>query len=194
AGLSERFGGQVPRTLAELTTLPGVARKTASVVLGTAYGLAEGVVVDTHVQRLSMRLGLTRATDVKDIEKELMEVIPHAHTRREEHEEGPHEGHPARELDPVLASGDLARAPRLLRAQAELRGLHAGAVLSVGGSRGLIGVYGRKDRQSSISLPDFAGGMDVAPLPSAVRSHAWIVIWLRGRMVPVVFPRSIWYV
>jgi len=77
AGLSERFGGQVPRTLAELTTLPGVARKTASVVLGTAYGLAEGVVVDTHVQRLSMRLALTRATDVKDIEKDLMKVIPH---------------------------------------------------------------------------------------------------------------------
>jgi len=77
AGLVERFGGEVPRTLAELVTLPGVARKTASVVLGTAYGLAEGVVVDTHVQRLSMRLGLTRATDVKDIEKDLMKVIPH---------------------------------------------------------------------------------------------------------------------
>jgi endonuclease-3 len=77
AGLTERFGGEVPRTLAELTTLPGVARKTANVVLGTAYGLAEGVVVDTHVQRLSMRLGLTRATDVKDIEKDLMKVVPH---------------------------------------------------------------------------------------------------------------------
>ena len=56
-GLLERFGGEVPRTIAELTTLPGVARKTANVVLGTAYGIAEGVVVDTHVQRLSMRLG-----------------------------------------------------------------------------------------------------------------------------------------
>ena len=76
AGLNERFGGQVPKTLAELTTLPGVARKTANVVLGTAYGLAEGVVVDTHVQRLSMRLGFTRATDPKDIEKDLMTVIP----------------------------------------------------------------------------------------------------------------------
>ena len=77
AGLLARFGGEVPRTVAELTTLPGVARKTANVVLGTAYGLAEGVVVDTHVQRLSMRLGLTRKTDPKDIEKDLMQVLPH---------------------------------------------------------------------------------------------------------------------
>jgi len=77
AALIERFGGEVPRTVAELTTLPGVARKTANVVLGTAYGLAEGVVVDTHVQRLSMRLGLTRKTDPKDIEKDLMQVLPH---------------------------------------------------------------------------------------------------------------------
>ena len=77
AGLVERFGGEVPRTVADLTTLPGVARKTANVVLGTAYGLAEGVVVDTHVQRLSMRLGLTRKTEPKDIEKDLMQVLPH---------------------------------------------------------------------------------------------------------------------
>jgi len=76
AGLLAQFGSEVPRTIAELTTLPGVARKTANVVLGTAYGIAEGVVVDTHVQRLSMRLGLTRKTDPKDIEKDLMQVIP----------------------------------------------------------------------------------------------------------------------
>jgi endonuclease-3 len=76
AGLIARFGGEVPRTIADLTTLPGVARKTANVVLGTAYGLAEGVVVDTHVQRLSMRLGLTRKTEPKDIEQDLMKVIP----------------------------------------------------------------------------------------------------------------------
>jgi endonuclease-3 len=74
--LMESHGGEIPRTLAELTTLPGVARKTASVVLGTAFGLAEGVVVDTHVQRLAMRLGLTRATDVKRIEQDLMLVVP----------------------------------------------------------------------------------------------------------------------
>ena len=76
AGLLEGFGGQVPKTIADLTTLPGVARKTANVVLGTAYGLSEGVVVDTHVQRLSMRLGLTRKTDPKDIEKDLMQIVP----------------------------------------------------------------------------------------------------------------------
>ena len=75
-GLVEVHGGEVPRTLAELTQLPGVARKTASVVLGTAFGLAEGVVVDTHVQRLSMRLGLTRSSEVKNIEQDLMAVVP----------------------------------------------------------------------------------------------------------------------
>ncbi len=74
--LVEEHGGELPRTLAELTRLPGVARKTASVVLGTEFGLAEGVVVDTHVQRLALRLGLTRATDVKKIEVDLMQVIP----------------------------------------------------------------------------------------------------------------------
>ncbi|HEY2728344.1 MAG TPA: endonuclease III [Polyangia bacterium] len=74
--IMREYGGEVPRTLAELVALPGVARKTASVVLGTAYGLAEGVVVDTHVQRLAMRLGLTRSPDVKKIEQDLMKVIP----------------------------------------------------------------------------------------------------------------------
>jgi endonuclease III len=74
--IEREFGGEVPRTLAELVRLPGVARKTAGVVLGTAYGLAENVVVDTHVQRLAMRLGLTRSPDVKKIEQDLMKVIP----------------------------------------------------------------------------------------------------------------------
>ena len=76
AGIVERFGGEVPRTLAELTTLPGVARKTANVVLGTAFGLAEGIVVDTHIQRLAMRLGLTRATEPKGIEQDLVKELP----------------------------------------------------------------------------------------------------------------------
>lgn len=74
--LLDRFGGEIPRTIAELTALPGVARKTANVVLGTAFGIAEGVVVDTHIQRLAMRLGLTRATDPKGIEQDLMKVFP----------------------------------------------------------------------------------------------------------------------
>lgn len=72
----EEFGGEVPRTMDELLTLPGVARKTANVVLGTAYGIAVGVVVDTHVTRLSNRLDLSRNTDPKKIEQDLMAVIP----------------------------------------------------------------------------------------------------------------------
>ncbi len=75
-GIIERFGGQVPRTMEQLLTLPGVARKTANVVLGTAYGIAAGVVVDTHVMRLSQRLDLTRNEDPKKIEQDLMAVIP----------------------------------------------------------------------------------------------------------------------
>lgn len=76
AGLVERFNSQVPKTIAELTTLPGVARKTANVVLGTSYGIAEGVVVDTHIQRLSMRLALTRSAEPKGIEQDLMQALP----------------------------------------------------------------------------------------------------------------------
>jgi endonuclease-3 len=72
----ENFGGNVPRTMEELLTLPGVARKTANVVLGTAYGIASGVVVDTHVQRLSRRLDLTKNEDPKKIEQDLMKLIP----------------------------------------------------------------------------------------------------------------------
>ena len=74
--LIEEFGTQVPRSMEELLTLPGVARKTANVVLGTAFGIASGVVVDTHVQRLSGRLDLTRHTDPKKIEQDLMKIIP----------------------------------------------------------------------------------------------------------------------
>lgn len=70
------FGGKVPSTMEELLTLPGVARKTANVVLGVAFKKAEGVVVDTHVLRLSHRLGLTRAEDPKRVEEDLMRVIP----------------------------------------------------------------------------------------------------------------------
>ena len=72
----EKFGGEVPRTMEEILTLPGVARKTANVVLGTAYGIPSGIVVDTHVQRIANRLDLTRNEDPKKIEKDLMQVIP----------------------------------------------------------------------------------------------------------------------
>jgi endonuclease III len=72
----EKFHGEVPRSMEELLTLPGVARKTANVVLGTAFEIASGVVVDTHVQRVSGRLDLTKNTEPKKIEQDLMQVIP----------------------------------------------------------------------------------------------------------------------
>jgi endonuclease III len=74
--IAEEFGGEVPHTMEELLTLPGVARKTANVVLGTAFGIAAGVVVDTHVTRLSNRLDLSRNSDPKKIEQDLMQIIP----------------------------------------------------------------------------------------------------------------------
>ena len=74
--LVERFGGEVPSTMDELLLLPGVARKTANVVLGTWFGKADGVVVDTHVHRLSRRLGLTKEDDPKKIERDLMGLLP----------------------------------------------------------------------------------------------------------------------
>ena len=74
--LVEEFDGEVPQSMEELLKLPGVARKTANVVLGVAYGKAEGVVVDTHVSRLSHRLKLTRHKDAGKIEKDLMEIVP----------------------------------------------------------------------------------------------------------------------
>lgn len=80
------FGGRVPKTMAELLTVPGAARKTANVVLGVAYKIAEGVVVDTHVLRISKRLGLTQATDPKKVEQDLMRIIPKDHWIQFSHE------------------------------------------------------------------------------------------------------------
>jgi endonuclease-3 len=77
--LVERHGGDVPRTLAELVKLPGVGRKTANVVLGCAFGQAEGIVVDTHVGRISRRLGLTRQADAVRVERDLVRVVPRPH-------------------------------------------------------------------------------------------------------------------
>ena len=70
------FGGEVPREIDKLLTVPGAARKTANVVLGTAFGIASGVVVDTHVQRISHRLDLTKETEPVKIEKDLMKIVP----------------------------------------------------------------------------------------------------------------------
>ena len=70
------FGGQVPKTMEEMLSIPGAARKTANVVLGTAYGIASGIVVDTHVSRISQRLDLTKNTDPVKIEQDLVKIIP----------------------------------------------------------------------------------------------------------------------
>jgi endonuclease-3 len=75
-GLQERHGGSVPASMDELTALPGVGRKTANVVLGNAFGIDVGVVVDTHVRRISNRLGLTTRSDPEKIERDLMEAVP----------------------------------------------------------------------------------------------------------------------
>jgi endonuclease-3 len=74
--LAERFNGVLPRTIEEMIQLPGVARKTANVVLGNAYGVVEGIAVDTHVKRLSNKLGLTSHSDPEKIERDLMELLP----------------------------------------------------------------------------------------------------------------------
>ncbi|HWD73223.1 MAG TPA: endonuclease III [Actinomycetota bacterium] len=70
------YGGKVPDTMAEILTLPGVARKTANVVLGNAYGVVQGIAVDTHVGRLARRLGLTKEKDPVKVERDLMQLIP----------------------------------------------------------------------------------------------------------------------
>ena len=76
SALVEEHGGEVPRTMSELVALPGVGRKTANVVLGNAFGVNEGIVVDTHVRRVSGRLGLTESRDPVKIEQELMRLVP----------------------------------------------------------------------------------------------------------------------
>ena len=72
----QEYGGKVPKTMEEMLTIPGAARKTANVVLGTAYGIPSGIVVDTHVSRIARRLDLTKATDPVKIEQELVKLIP----------------------------------------------------------------------------------------------------------------------
>jgi len=74
--IDKKYSGKVPRTLEELTSMPGVARKTANVVLGTAYRIAAGIVVDTHVKRLSKRLGFSRNEDPVKVEQDLIKVVP----------------------------------------------------------------------------------------------------------------------
>ncbi len=74
--VKEQFKGRVPRTMEDIIKLPGVARKTANIVLGDAYGVVEGIAVDTHVRRPALRLGLTKHSDPVKIERDLMEIVP----------------------------------------------------------------------------------------------------------------------
>jgi endonuclease-3 len=74
--IKERFAGRVPRTMEELLTLPGVARKTANIVLGNAYGIVEGIAVDTHVRRFALKFDLTENKDPNKIEQDLMKLLP----------------------------------------------------------------------------------------------------------------------
>src|SRR3954471_23898332 len=77
--IAEKYNGKVPNTMAQLRELPGVGRKTANVVLGNAFGIDEGIVVDTHVIRLSQRLGLTKQSDPEKIEQDLIKLVPREH-------------------------------------------------------------------------------------------------------------------
>jgi endonuclease-3 len=79
AAIAKKFGGKVPDSMEHLRELPGVGRKTANVVLGNAFGINEGIVVDTHVIRLSQRLGLTKHKDPEKIEQDLMKLVPKEH-------------------------------------------------------------------------------------------------------------------
>mgnify|MGYP001597581214 CR=1 FL=1 len=74
--VQNKFGGKLPKTMTEMTTIPGVGRKTANVILGNAYGIVEGIAVDTHVQRLARRLGLSQHTSPEKIEQDLMALFP----------------------------------------------------------------------------------------------------------------------
>lgn len=74
--VQEKFHGEIPKTMHEILTIPGVARKTGNVVLGNAYGVVEGIAVDTHVKRMAQILGLTKATNTAIIERDLMKAIP----------------------------------------------------------------------------------------------------------------------
>ena len=80
--LVEKFNSEVPKTMEEMLELPGVARKTANIVLSNAYGIIEGIAVDTHVRRLAKRLGLTEHEDPNKIEGDLMKIVPKAYWKR----------------------------------------------------------------------------------------------------------------
>ncbi len=124
--LLERFGGEVPQTMDEMLELPGVARKTANVVLGSWFGIPSGVVVDTHVLRLSRRLELTKEDDPVKVEQDLMKLIP-------------------RTAGSVLPRADPPRPAGLRSTQAAMCGLLARAPVQLGG----------QDVELALGIPPF---------------------------------------
>ena len=152
----ENHGGEIPRDLDSLTALAGVGRKTANVVLGTAFGLASGVVVDTHVKRLSRRLGLSIRNSAEQIEQELMQVVPRAAVGRFE------------------SSADPSRPSRLRGAPASMRGVYPGVDLSQGRRRG--GPEGQERHAAAAGPPP--GKADPARPPGETSgilggNHVW---------------------
>ncbi|MFO0982693.1 MAG: hypothetical protein U1E76_13340 [Planctomycetota bacterium] len=164
AALVQHHGGEVPRTMNEMLQLAGVARKTANVVLGTAFGIATGITVDTHVQRLSRRLGLTRATDPQKIETQLMELVP---------QDG---------VDRFRPSPDLARPPRATRAS-PCAALCAARDLPARGCHGLRADRGRAradhvavngERAAHHRVDGELAPQEVAPGGAAAVRERWV--------------------
>lgn len=139
--ISERFGGDVPRTMDELTSLPGVARKTANVVMGNAYGAVEGVVVDTHVGRVSRRLGLTVSEDPVKVEQDLMALLPQRDWLDFSHMVILHGRALCQARKPLCA--ECALAPICPTGQAELGGMSDVAPASTGGAKPRRAAKGR---------------------------------------------------
>ncbi|MBI3312600.1 MAG: endonuclease III [Candidatus Omnitrophica bacterium] len=106
----ERFGGKVPPRMEDLLTLQGVARKTANVVLGNAFGIQAGIIVDTHMMRLSQRLGLTSQTNRDKIEHDLMPLVPQHHWTRFSHQMIEHGRHVCKAKTPLCAQCPIGKA------------------------------------------------------------------------------------
>ncbi|MCE9571689.1 MAG: endonuclease III [Deltaproteobacteria bacterium] len=172
----ERHGGEVPQDLEALVALPGVGRKTANVVRGAVWGLADGIVVDTHVTRLAARLGLTRETDAVKIERDLMAVVPRSewitfanrliwHGRRVCHARAPQCGEC--QLAPVCPSADL-----LPEGQEKTKTKAKTAVKTVATKPGKTGTAARSGTGTGTGTGKKASGAKTAPAKTAPAKKA----------------------
>jgi endonuclease-3 len=169
----EKYGGEVPTTMAELVDLPGVARKTANVVLGSALGKNEGIVVDTHVSRLAPRLGLTTQTDPVKIEQDLMRLVPRDqwsifahrliwHGRRVCHAKKPDCDHCT--LAPLCPSAGLAARPIAATAPAKSSKRRLGAIAAAAKLAGAPSTSAAPSR-SPVKLSDRKAAATAAKAP-----------------------------